>query len=248
MTHSNSTTTLILGATSAMAEHSARLLATDGDALFLAARNPEDLAPMAEDLKVRGASAVTILPAFDALKPDTFADIINQAAPFDRVLIAHGSLPDQEDCQDSLSKIKQELQINFQSTVDLCTLCAEKFIDQGSGTLAVISSVAGLRGRQSNYIYGAAKGGLNTFLQGLRNRLQTKGIRVITLLPGFVDTPMTADIKKGPLFISAEQAGICIHKAITKSKSDIVYVPSFWRFIMWIIRSIPEPIFKRLKL
>ncbi len=241
-------TTLIIGATSAMAEQTARLLAADGDKLILAARDPERLEILAADLKVRGASDVQVLPPFYATKADSFKDLLEAAGEFDRVLIAYGNLPDQKAIENDPDLIRREMCINFGSVIDLCTRIATKFETQGHGTLAVISSVAGLRGRQSNYIYGSAKGALILFLQGLRNRLQPKGIRVITLLPGFVDSPMTADIEKGPLFVSAEKAGACIHKALTCGKCDIVYVPFFCRTIMWVIRSIPETIFKRLKL
>ncbi len=244
MTH----TTLILGATSAMAEQTARLLAADGDKLILAARDPERLEILAKDLKVRGASEIQVLPPFDASKADTFDALLDEAGEVDRVLIAYGSLPDQEALENDPAGIRREMCTNFGSVIDLSSRIATRMQAKGSGTLAVISSVAGLRGRQSNYIYGSAKGGVILFLQGLRNRLQPHGVRVITLLPGFVDTPMTADIEKGPLFASAAKAGACIHKAITRGKCDVVYVPGFWRFIMWIIRAIPEPIFKRLKL
>jgi short-subunit dehydrogenase len=241
-------TTLILGATSAMAEHTARLLAADGDTLLLAARKPDALDILAADLKARGAGEVKTLPAFDALDPDSFPGLLSAAGSFDRVLIAYGNLPDQAACEADPAKAVEQIQLNMGSVIHLCTLIANQFVEQGHGTLAVISSVAGLRGRQSNYIYGTAKGGLNLYLQGLRNRLDPKGIRVLTLLPGFVDTPMTADIEKGPLFVSASKAGACIHKALTQSKSDIVYVPFFWRYILWVIRSIPECLFKKLKL
>ncbi|MEX2605903.1 MAG: SDR family NAD(P)-dependent oxidoreductase [Kiritimatiellia bacterium] len=241
-------TTLILGATSAMAEHTARLLAADGDRLLLAARSTEALGIQAADLTTRGAGGIKILPAFDALDSESFPRLLSAASPFDRVLIAYGNLPDQAACEADPAKAAGQIQLNLVSVIHLCTLIANQFVEQGHGTLAVISSVAGLRGRQSNYVYGTAKGGLNIFLQGLRNRLHPEGIRVITLLPGFVDTPMTADIKKGPLFVPASTAGACIHKALTKSKSDIVYVPFFWRYILWIIRCIPEGLFKRLKL
>ncbi|MGA0333953.1 MAG: SDR family oxidoreductase [Kiritimatiellia bacterium] len=242
------TSTLIIGATSAMAEHCARKLAAEGDRLLLAARSPERLEILAEDLCVRGASEVIILPAFDALDPDSFPELIRAAGEFERVLIAHGHLPEQSACEQDFSLAATELQINLISVIALCTLIVPVLEQRGGGTLAVISSVAGLRGRQSNFIYGTAKGGLNLYLQGLRNRLFAKGIRVITILPGFVDTPMTADLDKGPLFVSAEKAGACIHHALTQGKGDVVYVPFFWRYILWVIRAIPETLFKRLKL
>lgn len=241
-------TTLIFGATSAMAEQTARLLAADGEQLILAARDPERLEVIATDLRERGAGEVRVLPSFDAAHPGTFAALLEKAGDFDRVLIAYGNLPDQSAIEDDPELIRKELQINQDSVIDLCTRISSILEEKGSGTLAVICSVAGLRGRQSNYIYGTAKGGLILFLQGLRNRLQPSGVRVITLLPGFVDSPMTAGIEKGPLFVSAAKAGACIHKALTRGKCDVVYVPFFWRYIMWIIRAIPEPVFKRLKL
>lgn len=243
---------LIIGATSAMAEHCARQFATDGDTLFLTARNETKLTQLAEDLRVRGASNVSLLPGFDAAVSDGMAGLVeaieNMDAPFDYVLLAHGHLPDQKACEEDMGATVEEIEVNFTSIVRLCTVLGNRLLDQGHGTLAVISSVAGLRGRQSNYVYGAAKGGINIFLQGLRNRLASEDIRVVTLLPGFVDTPMTSDIEKGPLFVSAETAGRLIHKALTGSKRDIVYVPFFWRFILWVLRAIPETVFKKLKL
>jgi len=245
-------TTVIIGATSAMAEHAARCFAADGDHLVLTARDEDKLSQVAEDLRIRGASQVDVLPTFDAIAPQgmdaLLEEIRRSSLQYDRVLIAHGSLPDQGECEKNEEAMHQALEVNFSSTIRLCTLLANKLSEQEAGMLAVISSVAGLRGRQSNYVYGAAKGGLNIFLQGLRNRLFEKGVRVLTILPGFVDTPMTQEIEKGPLFVSAETAGTCIHKAMTKSSADVVYVPFFWRYILWVIRAIPESLFKRLKL
>ena len=111
----------------------------------------------------------------------------------------------------------------------------------------VISSVAGDRGRQSNYVYGSAKAAVTTFLQGLRNRLHPAGVQVLTVKPGFVDTPMTSAFPKGPLWASPEQIARGIHRAIQKRK-DVVYLPGFWRLIMRVIREIPEAVFKRLSL
>jgi short-subunit dehydrogenase len=111
----------------------------------------------------------------------------------------------------------------------------------------VITSVAGDRGRQSNYVYGAAKGGLDRFLQGLRNRLHPAGVAVVTLKPGFVDTPMTAGVAKSPLFASSRRVGRAIHRAI-EARRNVVYIPWFWRPIMFLITSMPEAVFKRLRL
>jgi hypothetical protein len=131
--------------------------------------------------------------------------------------------------------------------IEFITAAANYFENKKSGTIVVIGSVAGDRGRQSNYIYGTAKSMLSTFLQGLRNRLHPHGVQVITVKPGFVDTPMTASFKKGALWASADSIAAGIEKAIAK-KSDVVYLPGFWRFIMLIICHIPEGIFKKLKL
>ena len=143
--------------------------------------------------------------------------------------------------------VEKEMTTNFLSVVSIVTPLANKMAEKKAGTIGVISSVAGLRGRKSNYIYGAAKGGLNVYLQGLRNRLTDDGVAVVTILPGFVDTPMTAHIEKGPLFASASTVGKGIHKALL-AKKNVVYLPFFWQWIMLIIRLIPEPIFKKLSL
>lgn len=131
--------------------------------------------------------------------------------------------------------------------VSLLTLLANRLEAQKSGTIAVISSVAGDRGRSSNYVYGTAKGAVSLFLQGLRGRLHPSGVRVLTIKPGFVDTPMTADVKKNALFASPEGIAKGIVSAIDRGR-EVVYLPSFWRGIMLMIRAVPEPLFKRLKL
>ena len=141
----------------------------------------------------------------------------------------------------------QEFQINLVSVVSLLTLLANYFEKQGKGCIAVISSVAGDRGRQSNYIYGAAKGGLTIFLQGLRNRLSKAGVCVLTIKPGFVITPMTENFKKGFLWAQPQQVAKAIVSAIRRRK-NVIYVPWFWRWIMLVIRNIPENVFKRMSL
>ena len=141
----------------------------------------------------------------------------------------------------------KEFDTNFISVVSLLTQLANHFSAKKSGTIAVISSVAGDRGRQSNYIYGAAKGALSVLLQGLRNRLYSDNVHVLTIKPGFVDTPMTSEIKKNFLFVKPEYVAAAIKSAVEKKK-DVIYVPWFWRYIMLIIKLIPEFIFKRLSL
>jgi hypothetical protein len=241
---------LIIGATSAIAEATARLFAKRGDALFLAARGAERLQAIADDLHVRSAAPAETA-AFDATDFASHAALIHQAEAalggLDVVLIAHGTLPDQKACEASFDLALRELEVNALSFISLLTHVANRFERQGSGTIAVISSVAGDRGRQSNYVYGSAKAAVSTFLGGLRNRLQPAGVHVLTIKPGFVDTPMTRDFPKGALWASPETIARGIDKAIRKRR-DVIYLPWFWRPVMRLIRELPEPIFKKLRL
>ncbi|VAX10802.1 Oxidoreductase, short-chain dehydrogenase/reductase family [hydrothermal vent metagenome] len=241
---------LIIGATSAIAQEVAKIYALEQCTLYLVGRNEDRLHIVADDLRARCAQAVEIL-ACDLSDPTMHRHLIESAQSYlqeiDVALIAYGSLPDQPVCESSVEQTLLELNTNFISVVALLTLLANVFEKQGSGNIAVISSVAGDRGRQSNYVYGAAKGGLSIFLGGLRNRLSSKGVNVLTIKPGFVDTPMTADFKKGLLWVSAESLAKNIVKAIDK-KRGVAYLPWFWWPIMLIIKSIPERVFKKLKL
>jgi decaprenylphospho-beta-D-erythro-pentofuranosid-2-ulose 2-reductase len=243
-------TILIIGATSAIAQETARAYARDGDKLILVARDPARLDTLSEDLKSRGAGETHTI-ALDVLDTDRHGEVIEEAWSrndgIDIALVAHGTLGDQAGGEMDYALAAREFQTNFLSVVSLLTPLANKMQEKKAGTIGVISSVAGLRGRQSNYLYGSAKGGLNTYLQGLRNRLAHHGVAVVTLLPGFVDTPMTAELPKSPLFASAKTVGLGVYKALNKRK-NVVYLPWFWWGIMTIIRCIPEPIFKKLKL
>ena len=238
---------VIFGATSAMAMETAKYLAADHDEILLVARNEEHLNTIKSDLLTRGASKVDVLPwnASDCSSHSYLLGKLEEICPlYDTVLFAYGSLGDQKACELDFSKTYDELNTNFLSVISLLTHIANRFEAQGTGTIACISSVAGDRGRQSNYIYGTAKGALSIFLQGLRNRLYSKGVSVITIKPGFVSTPMTANIPTNKLFISSAQAGKAIYNAIDK-KRDVVYVAWYWFFIMLIIKAIPDFLFKR---
>ena len=241
---------LIVGATSAIAEATARLFAADGDRLCLAGRNEARLAAIADDLRVRGAArAETVM--LDATDLDRHEQVLAQATEMlgglDTVLIAHGTLPDQKACEASVEATLEAITTNAMSAIALMTLVANRFEQQRSGTIAVISSVAGDRGRQSNYVYGSAKGAVSTFAQGLRNRLAPIGIDVVTIKPGFVDTPMTAALAKGALWASPATVGQRIHRAIVRGE-EVVYTPWFWRVVMALVRAVPEPIFKKMRL
>ena len=241
---------LIVGATSAIAMETARAYAAYGARLFLTGRDAARLDGVAADLRVRGAGAVETA-VLDVTERRRGAEVMESAwAAFgglDVALLAPGVLPDQAQCQTSADDALAAIDVNFTSVVALLTPLASRFEASRAGCIAVISSVAGDRGRQSNYVYGSAKGGLDRFLEGLRNRLFRAGVAVVTLKPGFVDTPMTAGMRQGPLFASARRAGRAVYRAIERRR-DVAYIPWFWRPIMAIIRALPEPVFKRLRL
>jgi len=241
---------LIVGATSSIAHETAKLFASDGAEFFLVARNKEKLNAVAADLRVRGAQRAEEFP-MDLNNFELHQQLIDivksNLHDIDIALIAHGTLSDQEECQNDTTKLINEFNTNCLSTLSLLTHLANYFEYRRMGCIAVISSVAGERGRQSNYVYGAAKGAVTLFLQGLRNRLSPCGVSVVTIKPGFVDTPMTAHLKKNGLFASPEKIGDQIYHAILKGK-DVVYTPGFWRPIMFMIKLCPEIIFKKLKL
>jgi hypothetical protein len=241
---------LIFGATSAIAEATARRFAMRGDALYLVARSAMRLAPVAADLLVRGSPRV----GSEALDANDFAGhaaMLVRAEQFlgglDIVLIAHGTLGDQKACEGCVEETLRELHTNALSVVSLLTLIGERLSKQGSGTIAVISSVAGDRGRGSNYVYASAKALVTTFLSGMRQRLHRHGVQVVTIKPGFVVSPMTAAFTKGALWAQPEQVAAGIVAAIDRRR-PVAYLPAFWRPIMLIVRAIPESLFIRLKL
>jgi decaprenylphospho-beta-D-erythro-pentofuranosid-2-ulose 2-reductase len=241
---------LIIGATSAIAHETAKCFAIQGAALLLVGRNAEKLGTLAADLKVHGAKKVETF-ALDLNELPRHAEIIDAAVKhlggLDAALIAHGTLTDHQRAQTDVPYLLQEFTTNGLSYLSLLTLLGNHFEAQRSGVIGVITSVAGERGRGSNYTYGAAKGAVSQFAGGLRNRLSKAGVAVVTIKPGFVDTPMTAGLKKNPLYASPQAVGRRIHAAMLKGE-NIVYVPFFWALIFLIIRNIPERIFKKLKM
>jgi len=212
------------------------------------ARNQAAVAAIAADLGVRGSPRVGY-EILDANAFEAHEAMLARAEGFlgglDRVLIAHGTLSDQRACEASVELTLQELSTNALSVVALLTRIANRMAPKGAGTIAVISSVAGDRGRGGNYVYGSGKALVSTFMSGLRQRLRKSGITVVTLKPGFVDTPMTAASTKGALWASPEQVAAGIVRALDRG-SGSVYLPAFWRPIMFIVRAIPESIFARL--
>lgn len=244
---------LVFGALSDIAGATIDNLAARGYNLYLLARDLNKLNDIKNHLTVKYPSIEIGINSYDAIN-DTNDKLIAKIDlayakmnAFDLLFIAHGNLPNQELCITNWNEANLALQVNGISAIEICHNIANRFKAQKSGTIAVISSVAALRGRQSNYIYGAAKGILNIYLQGLRNSLQPHNINVLTILPGFVSTKMTKEFKKGILWASPEKVATDIISAIDKKK-DVIYTPFFWKYIMLIICSIPEKVFKKLKL
>ena len=244
-----SETVLILGATSAIARATAAAFAARGVALYLAARDADELQRSATDLHLRYGIEVHY-GVFDAEATDThaafFLRVLEQIPELSGVVLAFGHLGDQMAARD-FKVGAQVIAANFTGAASILSLCADHFESVRRGFIIGISSVAGDRGRQSNYVYGAAKGALSLYLQGLRNRLHASGVRVITIKPGFVDTAMTYGLPGLFLVATPQSIGERIVRALDKS-ADVVYLPWFWRYIMLIIQHIPESIFKRLRL
>ena len=246
---------VVLGATSKIAQEIARLAAADHKELLLVARHPERLAAVAGDLTARGASRVESiaadLAAIDS-HPVLVSEILAKMPDFDTLLLAYGSLGDQARAEDSPEITLAELNTNFTSAVSLLTrlslvLAARGATEQPRGCIAVITSVAGDRARRSNYIYGTAKGALALFVQGLRAKLYSAGVRVLTIKPGPVATPMTTHMPGSTKFADPADVARAIYREIERGSRDILYVPGRWRWIMTVIRLIPESIGKQLK-
>ncbi len=241
---------VIIGATSAIAHQTAILFAKKKYRIALCGRNLSRLETVKADIYNRFQTEI-FTKEFDVCNFSTqqvdLNSIITELGGIDILLIAHGLLPDQSDSQNSIDKIIENMNVNATSVMTISGIIAEKMEKKGHGTIAVISSVAGDRGRQSNYIYGSAKAAISSYLQGLRNRLYHKGVQVVTIKPGFVDTPMTSHLEKNFLFAQPDSVAKGIFEAI-ESKKDVVYLPGFWAFIMWVVKHIPETIFKKMKM
>jgi decaprenylphospho-beta-D-erythro-pentofuranosid-2-ulose 2-reductase len=241
---------LVIGATSAIAEATERVLAARGDALYLVGRDEKMLGEIGADLTVRGSPRVAI-ESLDANDLGAHEAMLERAESFlggiDIALIAYGTLPDQKRCESSVELTVRELHTNAISVVALLTRLANRMEQRRAGIIAVISSVAGDRGRGSNYVYGSAKALVTAFLSGLRQRLRPCGVAVVTIKPGFVDTPMTAAFRKGLLWAKPERIARGIVRALDRKRS-LVYLPWFWRPIMFVVRALPESVFIRLPL
>ena len=179
--------------------------------------------------------------------PPLLASAVATLGSIDLALLAHGVLGDQHAAELDPQVAESIYRTNFLSPASLITGLANYFEHHGSGCLAVISSVAGDRGRKSNYVYGASKGALTILLDGVRNRVDRLGVHVLTIKPGFVATPMTAHLPRGPLFAEPRTIGQGILRAVSR-RQDTVYLPGFWRLIMFVVRAVPGRIFKNLNM
>ena len=241
---------VILGASSALAQAVARILVDKGQSLVLVGRDVEKLNAIAADLTVRAGNGVLIQTRIvDLADTETHQQLVDATSDAESYWMFYGSLPDQQMCEQSWEDTEAAFTINFTSAASLLGRIANVFEARKRGSIVVVSSVAGDRGRQSNYVYGAAKGALTLFCQGLRSRLQKSGVQLLTVKPGFIDTPMTADVPKTPgiLWVTPDRVAQDMVRAQMRGK-DVLYTPWFWLPIMLIIRLIPERIFKRLSL
>ncbi len=238
---------LILGATSDVANALAIEYAQKGHSLQLAARNVSRLEPLKNDLIIKYSIEVELLEfdvALPTQHPGFYAKIEQKPTVVVCLVGFLGGIPEDR----SWNGIEQILMTNYIGCVSIVSIIAADFVLKGKGTLVGVSSVAGERGRQSNYIYGSAKAGFTSFLSGLRNQLASSGVHVVTVIPGFIKTKMLQGLKTpGPLTATPHQVANAIIKAVDKKK-NVVYVLWMWKWIMLIIKMIPEGVFKKLKL
>lgn len=241
---------LVFGANSGICHEVLKLYAREGASLYLVGRIPDKLAAVSDDLAARGGDIVGTA-GYDFKNWQRHADTVAAAREslggIDVAIIAHGTFPDQEETEHSPESVKACMDDNFTSVAVLAQSIAQVLSEQGRGTLAVVSSVAGDRGRKSNYTYGSAKAGIDAFMQGLRGRFSGSDIRIVNIKPGMTVSPMTAHMEHGLFWSTAEGIAPGIHKAITRG-SPVHYAPGYWRLIMLVIRLLPNGVLARLPL
>ncbi|SFD86404.1 Short-chain dehydrogenase [Lentibacillus persicus] len=244
-------TVLVLGATSSIAQETVKRLAAKKMNLILAGRRTDQMETMKSDLEIRHQIKVSVR-AFDALDFDGhdafFNDVVDAHGGIDGVLLMYGAMGDQLEAETSFVETRQMIDVNYTSAVSILNIAANYFEAKKSGFIGAVSSVAGDRGRQSNYIYGSTKAGLSAYLQGLRNRLHKSGVQVLTIKPGIVNTKMTyGTVDDSPLLAEPDKVARDIDRAITRRRS-VLYTPWFWLVIMLVVKLIPEWLFKRTDL
>jgi len=238
---------VILGNPSAIAAAAARIWAEKGAELLLLARNTGELERLAGDLRVRGARVETL--PFESEKlaenPRWYEQVLAKMPRFEILLVAFGYLGNNKEALENPEAARRIAHLNFTATVEAVTPFVPRFAEWGGGTIAVISSVAGDRGRGANSVYGAAKAGVTAYVGALRNWLFPRGVRVVTIKPGLIRTPMTAHLPSTPVTSTPQRIAPALVRAVEKGRS-VVYLPGYWRWIMLIIRLLPEWLFKRL--
>ena len=240
---------VILGATSGIAVEVQRQLAARNCELLIVARSPQRLAALRSDLVVRGAAQVISYAAdLDSIQQHSalFDFVLKTLPDFDTVLLAYGAMRNQKEAESSIDALLGELNTNYVSAAALLTLFAAELERRHAGCIAAITSVAGDRGRRSNYVYGSAKGALSLFLQGLRSRLHPSGVNVITIKPGPVQTPMTDHLPNASRFADPQDVALDIVRTLERRSPDVLYTPRIWRYVMAAVKHVPEGIFKQL--
>lgn len=244
---------IVLGATSGIGQALCRVLARRGCQLILAGRSADKLKGLADELGGSDGPGM-FTETFDALDPRSHPSLMARCferfeGEVDGVILCFGYLPDSNKSREDPEELRRTIDTNFTAAGVILNLAAQHLETAGAGYIAAISSVAGDRGRQSNYAYGAAKAGLTVFLQGLRNRLAPHGVHVLTIVSGWVDTAMTKGLvnPNSKLVASPETVAIQIDRAIRRRR-NLIYTPRFWRLIMAVVRMIPEGIFKHLRM
>jgi short-subunit dehydrogenase len=236
---------LILGATSGIARATATEFARHGFELILAGRDAEELEFIAADTRIRGGGQVQVV-AFDALDYDSHAAFWRDCGEVDGVICAIGLMPEQEAMERDFELCRAMIEVNYTACISILNLVANDFEARGRGFIALLSSVAGERGRRSNYLYGSAKSGISTYSEGLRSRLFAAGVSVTTVKPGPVDTGMTWGMDKLPLLVPPEKVASDIYRG-ARRKADVVFSPAPWRLIFGILRLLPGFVWKRMK-
>ncbi len=240
---------VILGATRGMGRALARLLAQRGDALFILGNEPDDLARSVSDLEARGAPAPVGTAPCDLLQPETFVPALDRAdealGGFDTVIVTAALFAPQEEMEDNPGLTSRLLTANFTNTILLCEEVRRRLLERGGGALCVFSSVAGDRGRKPVILYGASKGGLSCYLEGLDHKFRAQGLRTICVKPGFVKTGMTAGLRPPPFAGEPDAVARRVLRAIDRGK-PLVYAPPMWWLVMAVIRHLPRFVMRRI--
>jgi short-subunit dehydrogenase len=243
---------VIVGATSSIAQRCARLWVSGATSVHLVGRDSARLDVVAADLRVRGPQAHIVTETVDFESAAAIEELVvrldNAVDGVDLVLVAHGSLPNQMECEADLRQMEAAIHLNALSPVMFAEAFSKRMDARNRGTLAVIGSVAGDRGRQSNYVYGAAKGLVSTYLEGLQHRFAGRGIRIVLIKPGPTETPMTAHLKGGKMSLArVDDVATTIVKGVERGALEI-YAPGKWRWIMMIIRHLPRFVFNKMRI